>query len=148
MGLPVPSAMWWLIFFCHAFYFSSKAWFYRHFSCTKHNAMIPIPMVTSYYWQCHDVIIYLPRNDGAKMLSHPGPLACLSRGDVVPKRSQRLLTGLSWWDDVSRKVIIYLPRNDGAKMLSHPGDTRTSTKESAFPSWLIVPTLMSGPQHT
>ena len=34
--------------------------------------MTSLPMATSSSWQRHDAIIYLARNDGAKMLSHPG----------------------------------------------------------------------------
>ena len=34
--------------------------------------MTPLPLVTSPSWQRQDVIIYLARNDGAKMLSRPG----------------------------------------------------------------------------
>ena len=35
------------------------------------HAKTALPMVTSCYRKYHDVIMYLARNDGAKMLSHP-----------------------------------------------------------------------------
>ena len=74
-GIPLFLPQWhcgdWL-FFSHAFYLPSKARFYRRFSCTKHNAMAPLPIITQCYWQRHDVIIYLARNDGAKIMSPTG----------------------------------------------------------------------------
>ena len=41
------------------------------FQLYKHNGMTPLPLVTSSSRQRHDVIIYLARNDGAKILSQP-----------------------------------------------------------------------------
>ena len=64
--------MWWLIIFLPCLLFFIKARFYCHFSCTKHTAMTPLPIVESCSWQRHGVIIYLAQNNGAKKLSQPG----------------------------------------------------------------------------
>ena len=65
----VPSAVLLLIIFLPRLLFIIKS--LRHCSCTKHNIMTPLPMVTSPSWQHHDVIIYLAQNNNAKMLFHP-----------------------------------------------------------------------------
>ena len=72
MGFPCPFHNVVIDYFSPTpFIFNKKTLFQHRFSCTKHSAMAPLPTVTSCYWQCRDVIVYLALNGGAKMLSHP-----------------------------------------------------------------------------
>ena len=80
----VPSTMSWLIIFLPLLLFIIKSQILRRLSCTKDNAKTSQPMATSSSWQHHDVIIYMARNDGAKMLSQPRGWDTLGWDNISP----------------------------------------------------------------